>query len=166
MRTHYYNRSGKKEFAPLKPGDQVRIEPEAGSKLWRQATVVGHHTTPRSYIVNTGTQILRRNRVALRCDLGGPKRSTESIGKRITDGDHQPANHQAQVNHRSSPTPSQEEQNSKDKAPPQTTLETYRNKTRHQLSNQMSAANKDEGSQDHYITRSGRISRKPAKLNI
>ena len=103
--------------------------------------MVGHHTTPRSYIVNTGTQIIRRNRVALRCDLGGPKKSTESIGKRITDDDHQPANHQEQVNRRPSPTPSQQEQNSKDKAPPQTTSETYRNKTRHQLSNQMSAAN-------------------------
>ena len=44
----------------------MRIRPEAGSKVWRPAVVVGQHQNPRSYLVDTGTQILRRNRVAIR----------------------------------------------------------------------------------------------------
>ena len=69
-KAYYYNRSGKKELAPLKPGDQVRIQPELRSKLWKQAVVVDHHSSPRSYIVDTENQRLRRNRVALRSDSG------------------------------------------------------------------------------------------------
>ncbi|CAB4027030.1 Hypothetical predicted protein, partial [Paramuricea clavata] len=68
--TYYHNRHGTKELSPLKPGELVRIRPEPGSKLWRQATVVDHHSSPRSYIVDTGQRKLRRNRVALRLDSG------------------------------------------------------------------------------------------------
>ncbi len=59
---------GTKELPPLKPGDTVRIRPEPGSKVWKPATVVEKHNTPRSYIVDTGERKLRRNRVALRSD--------------------------------------------------------------------------------------------------
>ncbi|CAB4026716.1 Hypothetical predicted protein, partial [Paramuricea clavata] len=74
--TYYHNRHGTKELSPLKPGEHVRIRPEPGSKLWRQATVVDHHSSPRSYIVDTGQQKLRRNRVALKLD---PGRSTVEV---------------------------------------------------------------------------------------
>ena len=63
---YYFDRPGRQELETLKPGDPVRIQPEQGSKQWKAGTVVGHHDTPRSYIVDTGTHKLRRNRVRLR----------------------------------------------------------------------------------------------------
>ena len=62
---YYYDRISK-DLPALKAGETVRIRPGAGSKVWRPAVVVGQHQNPRSYLVNTGTQILRRNRVAIR----------------------------------------------------------------------------------------------------
>ena len=52
----------------VKPGDPVRILPEPGCWEWIPATVIKHHMTPRSYIVDTGTQKLRRNQVSLHSD--------------------------------------------------------------------------------------------------
>ncbi|CAB4018761.1 Hypothetical predicted protein, partial [Paramuricea clavata] len=66
------------EAEAAKPGEHVRIRPEPRSKLWRQANVVDHHSSPRSYIVETGQQKLKRNRVALRLD---PGRSAVEVAK-------------------------------------------------------------------------------------
>ncbi|CAM1297967.1 Uncharacterised protein g1983 [Pycnogonum litorale] len=56
--TKYYNR-GAKDFKPLKEGEMVRIR---DGKLWKPAQVKSEHETPRSYIVETDTGTVRRNR--------------------------------------------------------------------------------------------------------
>ena len=65
---YHYDRHGTRELPPLKPGDHVRVKPEHGSKEWKAATVVQSHASPRSYVVDTGSRSIRRNRVALRAD--------------------------------------------------------------------------------------------------
>ena len=65
---YHYDRHGTRELPPLKPGDYVRVKPEHGSKEWKAATVVQSHASPRSYVVDTGSRRIRRNRVALRAD--------------------------------------------------------------------------------------------------
>ena len=65
---YHYDRHGTRELPPLKSGDHVRVEPENGSKKWKAATVVQSHASPRSYVVDTGSRRIRRNRVALRAD--------------------------------------------------------------------------------------------------
>ena len=65
---YYYDRRRTKEQPCLKPGDHIRVRPDPGSREWRAATVVQDHTSPRSYVVDTGGQKIRRNRVALRTD--------------------------------------------------------------------------------------------------
>ena len=65
---YYYDRCGTKEQPCPKPGDHVRVRPDPGSREWRAATAVQGHTSPRSYVVDTGGKRIRRNRVALRTD--------------------------------------------------------------------------------------------------
>ena len=65
---YYYDRRSAKEQPCLKPGDHVRVRPNPGSREWRAATVVQGRTSPRSYVVDTGGQRIRRNRLALRTD--------------------------------------------------------------------------------------------------
>ena len=65
---YYHDRQGTKELPPLRSGDHVRVKPEPGLKEWRAATVVQKHALPRSYVVEVGGQRIRRNRVALRND--------------------------------------------------------------------------------------------------
>ena len=65
---YHYDRRGTRELPPLKQGDHVRVKPEHGSKEWKAATVVQGHASPRSYVVDTGSRRIRRNRVALRAD--------------------------------------------------------------------------------------------------
>ena len=64
-RKYYQDRHGTQELPPLKPGDHVRVTPEPGSKEWSAAMLVGHHTSPRSYVVAVGHRRIRRNRVAI-----------------------------------------------------------------------------------------------------
>jgi len=61
-----YDKHASKELPPLIKGDMVRVSPQKDSKEWKLAKVVGLHNTPRSYVVDTGTRNLRRNRVMLR----------------------------------------------------------------------------------------------------
>ena len=65
---YYYDRRRTKEQPCLKPGDHVRVRPNPGSRERRAATVMQGHKSPRSYVVDTGGQRIRRNRVALRTD--------------------------------------------------------------------------------------------------
>ena len=65
---YHYDRHGTRELPPLKPGDHVRVKPEHGSKEWKAATVVQSHASPRSYVIDTGSRRISRNRVALRAD--------------------------------------------------------------------------------------------------
>ena len=57
---HYYNQ-GARELKPLTNGEEVHIQTKSGN--WKPATVLGQHSTPRSYTVRTkdGSEY-RRNR--------------------------------------------------------------------------------------------------------
>ena len=149
--TYYHNRHGTKERSPLKPGEHVSIRPEPGSKLWRQATVVDHHSSPRSYIVDTGQQKLRRNRVALRLD---PGRSAVEVAENdyATNDD---MSHQETLDN-----PNPVSVPPAHHPPVETATYTVKDK---ETPVQRSGS---ETHQTHYTTRRGRISRKPAKLNI
>ena len=149
--TYYHNRHGTKELSPLKPGEHVRIRPEPGSKLWRQATVVDQHSSPRSYIVDTGQQKLRRNRVALRLD---PGRSAVEVAENdyATNDD---MSHQETLDN-----PNPVSVPPAHHPPVETATSTVKDK---ETPVQRSGS---ETHQTHYTTRSGIISRKPAKLNI
>lgn len=63
----YFDKSAR-ELPELKPGEVVRIKPDPGSSksTWKEATVTSKCNTPRSYLVDTGERVLRRNRAALR----------------------------------------------------------------------------------------------------
>jgi len=63
---YHYDRQGAKELPQLKMGDHVRVKPDGYNKSWKAAVVVRKHETPRSYVVDTGERLLRRNRVGLR----------------------------------------------------------------------------------------------------
>ena len=164
QQAYYYNRSGKKELAPLKPGDQVRIQPEPGSKLWKQAIVVDHHSSPRSYIVDTGNQRLRRNRVALRSDSGRrePKQLKNSENSTAKNSHHLDMNPNNDVNTTLIQCPEELYHNDTYSAKQQMTL----------IKNNKTTPTKGPEKEDsetglkHYITRSGRISRRLNKLNI
>ena len=47
---HYYNQ-GARELKPLANDEEVHIPTKSGN--WRSATVLGQHSTPRSYTVRT-----------------------------------------------------------------------------------------------------------------
>jgi hypothetical protein len=60
----YYDKSVK-ELPALKAGEQVFMRTN-DEKHWTPATVVDHHQNPRSYLVNNGQNLVRRNRVHLK----------------------------------------------------------------------------------------------------
>ena len=63
---YYYNRSAR-DLPPLKEGETVRMKPFVlGQKHWKKA-VVARRLDHRSYEVDTGGTIYRRNRAHLRC---------------------------------------------------------------------------------------------------
>lgn len=63
---YYYDSRGTKELQPLKPGQSVRMAPLPGHPTWSPAVVVKHHSSPRSYVVESGGRKYRRNRFHLR----------------------------------------------------------------------------------------------------
>ena len=64
---YYYDRSGTRELPPLYPGQHVRIAPQPGTKEWTPGVVESHHSTPRSYVVQSADgRRYRRNRQHLR----------------------------------------------------------------------------------------------------
>ena len=62
---YYDHRRGVKELPPLNNGTDVRMK-TPGSKSWSPGKVIKHHEKPRSYIVDNGSRLLRRNRKHLR----------------------------------------------------------------------------------------------------
>lgn len=56
---------GAKPLQPLSEGDGVLVRTGHETK-WSPGTIVAHHPQPRSYIVDTGTSTVRRNRVHLK----------------------------------------------------------------------------------------------------
>ena len=134
------------------------IRPEPESKLWKQATVVDHHSPPRSWIVDTGNQKLRRNRVARRSDQGRSTVEQEENSDTLTrdDSDHQvpPENPNPEICVNTPPA-----------YHPQLVTGASMVKDKQAPSTEVSVT-ENTGHQEHgYITRSGRTSRKPAKMN-
>ena len=63
----YHDRHASKDMEELQPGTKVRMQPWTKSKVWKPATVVKHHHTPRSYVVEAEDgRKYRRNRRHLR----------------------------------------------------------------------------------------------------
>ena len=59
---YYYDKKAGKDKPVLVPGDPVRMSPFPGTKNWLPASVVAHHHSPRSYIVEYDGKKYRRNR--------------------------------------------------------------------------------------------------------
>lgn len=63
---HYYDRRrGVKHLPQFHSGDFVRLQPQTGTKSWRPGTIVESHS-PRSYMVDNGDSVVRRNRSHIR----------------------------------------------------------------------------------------------------
>ena len=76
----YDRRHGVKELAPLKTGDTVRIKTD-GEKLWLKKGVIKEsHDSSRSFIVDTGDGVYRRNRRHVLAVPKYPQTSRKSIG--------------------------------------------------------------------------------------
>ena len=87
----------------LQPGAKVRMQPWTDSREWKPATVVRHHHTPRSYVVQAEDgRKYRRNRQQLRgCPAPGhgslnaePSLQSSAHQKPLKDEpDHDPEQH-------------------------------------------------------------------------
>ena len=71
----HHDRHACSELKELQPGTKVRMQPWTNSRECKPATVVRHHHTPRSYVVQAGDgRNYRRNRQYLRvCPAPGPR---------------------------------------------------------------------------------------------
>jgi len=69
------DRHASSELKELQPGTKVRMQPWTNSREWKPATVVRHHHTPRSYVVQADDgRNYRCNRQHLRvCPAPGPR---------------------------------------------------------------------------------------------
>ena len=62
-----HDRHSSMDMKELQPGTKVRMQPWTNAKVWKPATVVKHHHTPRSYVVqDEDGRKYRRNRRHLR----------------------------------------------------------------------------------------------------
>ena len=82
----YYDKKGARDLSTLVPGDRVHIAPKQGEKGWIPATVRAQHHNPRSYIVDTGNGVYRRNRrdIRMRQQLTTPIQSHIPIQQLVT----------------------------------------------------------------------------------
>lgn len=60
-----YHDKGKRALPELKPGTSVLTRTDE-QKRWQPGHIVDHHPAPRSYLVDNGRSIIRRNRVHLK----------------------------------------------------------------------------------------------------
>ena len=76
-----HDQHAKEDLPVLEPGDPVRMAPFPGTRNWVPATVVGHHNTPRSYIVEYNGRRYMRNQRHLQLStckaMGEEHRSTK-----------------------------------------------------------------------------------------
>ena len=66
QKSYYDHRRGVKGLPPLDKGTPVCISPLPGTNNWLPGKVVTHYNKPRSYVVQAGNQLYRRNRKHLR----------------------------------------------------------------------------------------------------
>ena len=71
----HHDRHANSELKELKPETKVRMQPWSDSREWKPATVIRHHHTPRSYVVQADDgRNYRRKRQHLRvCPASGPR---------------------------------------------------------------------------------------------
>ena len=155
---YYYDRHGTRELPPLKPGDHVRVKPEQGSKEWKAATVVQSHASPRSYVVDTGSRRIRRNRVALRADR--PESHAGYQGRNAsTLQQPEPEQISDTLDTDTAPQSSSGEVSGDDQEPTITEGNTRKDPA--------AVPERSEGrGSAPYVTQSGRQVRKPVKLNL
>lgn len=77
---HYYDKRASNDLPVLLPGDPVTMMPAPGSNQWLPATVVSHHNSPRSYVVEYNNRKYHRNRQHLRMS------TIEGLGKFTRSG--------------------------------------------------------------------------------
>jgi hypothetical protein len=65
-RSYYYDRRAKL-LPELQPGSRALIRTDSENE-WSQGLIVNHHGAPRSYLVDNGQSVVRRNRVHLKPD--------------------------------------------------------------------------------------------------
>ena len=89
----HHDRHASSELKELQPGMKVRMQPWTDSREWKPATVVRHHHTPRSCVVQADDgRNYRRNRQHLRvCPAPGPRRldaewSLDNSAPQLTQG--------------------------------------------------------------------------------
>lgn len=62
----YHDSKSASDLPPLRPGNQVRMAPSPGSKMWNPAIIVKRRVSPCSHIVESGQHEYRPNRRHLR----------------------------------------------------------------------------------------------------
>ena len=166
--TFYYNKKAGQNLPVLEPGDPVRMTPLPGSKQWLPGTVIQHHRTPRSYVIDHNGRRYRRNRRHLRLATHEANRrcnTTAGTGVNPPWFNHHPvADSRPSQNRRpadtpprpsagvSTPTPQRppSQPNTAERPPPAG----------------RSSAGDSRPSGSTYVTRSGRASRKPDRLDL
>lgn len=71
----YHDRRAARPRPDLQPGDEVRMAPYPGSQKWTPAVVVQPHSAPRSYVVDSGGKLYRRNAQHLRTSTATANKS-------------------------------------------------------------------------------------------
>ncbi len=82
---YYYDKKAGRNLPALISGDPVRMAPLPGSNRWLPATVVDHHSTPRSYVVQHNGRKYRRNRRDLRL---ATHEANKPLHRTPADSDH------------------------------------------------------------------------------
>ncbi|XP_020610669.1 uncharacterized protein LOC110049227 [Orbicella faveolata] len=154
---YYHDRQGTKELPPLRSGDHVRVKPEPESKEWRAATVVEKHVLPRSYVVEVGSQRIRRNRVALTND---PTKSHMGYRKR-----------HGNINQQTEPEPDKTHAAPTFPASPQTECSPQEYHLNPSADEEIPAGDVPPSSVEakdptQYTTRSGRLVKTPIRLDL
>lgn len=92
---YYHDKTTTKELSQLQPGEQVRMAPLPGTKRWLPATVIQHHSAPRSYVVKSRGRQYRRNRRHLRtsteaANAGASSESEDLFENNLTSSEETP----------------------------------------------------------------------------
>jgi len=140
----YHDSKSASDLPPLCPGDQVRMAPSPGSKMWNPAIVVKRHASPRSYIVESGGREYRRNQRDLR-------RSTEAANTTEHCSDLAADDNTPYLN------------NNQSSSPP---TEPCGRSSSHQQEPAAASSSETSRPDEPYTTRSGRAVRCPQRLDL
>ena len=80
----HYDKSAKM-LPPLATGDKVFVRTDH-DRVWTPATIMSKHQSPRSYLIDNGNNIVRRNRVHLKTDHTSSEDDHASLDSSAADG--------------------------------------------------------------------------------